>query len=256
MKLKTLLIDDEASARSRLKKLLAPHPDLEIIGEASDGLDAVQQISTRQPELIFLDVQMPGLNGFEVLQALPRDKPLPLVIFATAFDEHALAAFEANALGYLLKPINGERLQQSIERALTLAQNKSQAETEQQRLRSITQAAAHAAPLAQLVARKRDRFVLLRPDQVVFLRVEDGLVRLHTDTENYWTDYQLNDLEARLPAPPFFRAHRAVIVNLRKVKELAPFAKSTFLLLMHDRAATEIQVSERQAKKLRELLEL
>lgn len=199
---------------------------------------------------------MPGLNGFEVLQALPKDKPLPLVIFATAFDEHALAAFEANALGYLLKPINRERLQQSIARAIQLAANQSQANSEQQRIRSITQAAAHAAPLAQLVARKRDRFILLRPDQVVFFRVEDGLVRLHTDAENYWTDYQLNDLEARLPSPPFFRAHRGVIVNLRKVKELAPFAKSTFLLLMNDHAATEIQVSERQAKKLRELLEL
>lgn len=195
---------------------------------------------------------MPGLNGFEVLQALPNDRPLPLVIFATAFDEHALAAFEANALGYLLKPINRERLQQSIKRALQLAANQSQSASEQQRLRTAT----NAAPLAQLVARKRDRFVLLRPDQVIFFRIEDGLVRLHTDIEKYWTDYQLNDLEARLPSPPFFRAHRGVIVNLRKVKELAPFAKSTFLLLMNDPAATEIQVSERQAKKLRELLEL
>jgi DNA-binding LytR/AlgR family response regulator len=252
MKLKTILIDDEASARSRLKKLLAAHPDIEIIGEASDGLDAVNQIATLQPELIFLDVQMPGLNGFEVLQSLPADKPLPLVIFATAFDEHALAAFEANALGYLLKPINRERLQQTIARAIQLAANQSQAASEQQRLRKVAQ----AAPLAQLVARRRDRFVLLRPDQVVFFRVEDGLVRLHTDTENYWTDYQLNDLEARLPSPPFFRAHRAVIINLRKVKELVPFAKSTFLLLMNDHATTEVQVSERQSKRLRELLEL
>jgi two-component system LytT family response regulator/two-component system response regulator LytT len=140
----------------------------------------------------------------------------------------------------------------SQERALKLAANLPQADSEQQRLRSVVQ----AAPLAQLVARKRDRFILLRPEQVVFFRVEDGLVRLHTETENYGTDYQLNDLEARLPSPPFFRAHRAVIVNLRKVKELVPFAKSTFLLLMNDHAATEIQVSERQTKKLRELLEL
>ncbi len=236
--------------------MLAAHPDIEIIGEAADGLAAVQQISTLAPDLIFLDVQMPGLNGFEVLQALPNDKPLPLVIFATAFDAHALAAFEANALGYLLKPVNRARLQQSLARALQLAAHQSQANSERQRIRTVIQEAAQAAPLAQLVARKRDRLILLRPDQVVFLRVEDGLVRLHTDTENYWTDYQLNDLEARLPAPPFFRAHRAVLVNLRKVKELAPFAKSTFLLLMNDQVATEIQVSERQAKKLRELLGL
>lgn len=223
-----------------------------MIGEANDGLAAVNQTITLQPDLLFLDVQMPGLTGFEVLQALPPDKPLPLVIFATAFDEHALAAFEANALGYLLKPINRERLQQTLARALQLATNQAQADSEQQRLRSLS----HTTALTQLVARRRDRFLLLRPEQVIFFRIEDGLVRLHTETENYWTDYQLNDLEARLPVPPFFRAHRAVLVNLRKVKEFAPFAKSTFVLTMNDQAATEIQVSERQAKKLRELLEL
>jgi two-component system, LytTR family, response regulator len=123
---------------------------------------------------------------------------------------------------------------------------------ERQRITAIVQ----AAPLAQFVGRRRDRLVLLRPEQVVFFRLEDGLLRIHTEAENYWSDYQLNDLEARLPTPPFFRAHRAALVNLRKVKEVAPCAKSTFLLFMNDQAGTEIQVSERQAKKLRALLAL
>src|ERR1051326_4525607 len=110
MKLKTLIVDDEASARSRLRKLLSAHPELELIGEASDGVEAVTRIEQWQPDLLLLDVQMPGLNGFEVLQALSKTARLPLVVFATAYDEYALAAFQANAIGYLLKPINREQL--------------------------------------------------------------------------------------------------------------------------------------------------
>ncbi len=225
---------------------------MEIIGEARDGLEAVTLIGQLQPDLLLLDVQMPGLNGFEVLQSLPAKVRLPLVIFATAYDEYALAAFEANAIGYLLKPINRERLSQAVERAHKLSLSATQADDERERIRAVVKRAA--SPLQQIVARKRDRFVLLRLDQIFFFRVESGLLRAKTEAESYWTDYQINELEARLPSPPFFRAHRAVIVNLQKVKEIAPFAKSSYLLLMNDRAASEIQVSERQSKKLRELL--
>jgi DNA-binding LytR/AlgR family response regulator len=252
-KLKTVIIDDEASARSRLRKLLAAHAEIEIVGEADDGLKAVAGIEQWRPDVIFLDVQMPGLNGFEVLQALPKSVSLPLVVFATAYDEYALAAFEANAVGYLLKPINRERLAHAVERAQKLLLSDAQADDERARIRQVVKAAAPS--LQQIVARKRDRFILLDLDQVFFFRVEDGLVKVKTDGESYWTDYQLAELESRLPDPPFFRAHRAVIVNLRKVKEIAPFFKSSFLLIMNDRDASQIQVSERQSKKLRELLQ-
>jgi len=252
-RLKTLIIDDEASARSRLRKLLNTHPEIEIIGEAGNGLEAVAGIERWRPDLIFLDVQMPGLNGFEVLQALPKQPPLPLVIFATAYDEYALAAFEANAVGYLLKPINRERLRQAVERAYKLFLSEAQADDERQRIRQMLKTAA--PPLQQIVARKRDRFVLLPLEDILFFRMEDGLVKVKTEAALYRTDYQITDLEARLPDPPFFRAHRSVIVNLGKVKEIAPFFKSTYLLIMSDPEASEIQVSERQSKKLREMLE-
>jgi DNA-binding LytR/AlgR family response regulator len=251
--LRTLIIDDEASARSRLRKFLSDHSEIEIVGEASDGLNAVAAIEALRPDLIFLDVQMPGLNGFEVLRALPKTVPLPLVIFATAYDEYALAAFEADAIGYLLKPINRERLRQAVERAQKLILSDAQADDERERIRHVVQTAVPS--LQQIVARKRDRYVLLDLDQILFFRVEDGLVKVKTEAELYWTDYQLTDLEARLPDPPFFRAHRSVIVNLRKVKEIAPFFKSSFLLIMSDRDGSQIQVSERQSKKLRELLQ-
>jgi len=175
------------------------------------------------------------------------------VIFATAYDEYALAAFETNAVGYLLKPINRERLRQAVERAYKLFLSEAQADDERQRIRQMVKTAA--PPLQQIIARKRDRFVLLPLEDIFFFRVEDGLVKVKTERALYRTDYQITDLEARLPDPPFFRAHRSVIVNLRKVKEVAPFFKSIYLLIMNDPEASEIQVSERQSKKLRELLE-
>jgi two-component system LytT family response regulator len=251
MKLKTLIIDDEASARSRLRKLLGAHPEVEIIGEARNALEALAQIEQWQPDLLLLDVQMPGLNGFELLRALPPTATLPLVIFATGYDQYALAAFEANAVSYLLKPINRASLGRAIERAYKLSLSETQVEEERARWREVLH---QTPPLEQIVARKSNRFVLLPLEQIFFFRVEDGLLRAKTEAESYWTDYQIKELETRLPYPPFFRAHRAVLVNLRKVKEIAPFDKNTYLLLMNDRAGSEIQVSARQAQKLRALL--
>jgi len=247
-------VDDEAPARSRLRKLIAAHPEIEIIGEAADGVEAVAGIARMKPDLVFLDVQMPGLTGFEVLQSLPKETPLPLVIFATAYDRYALEAFEANAVSYLLKPVNRERLAQAVERASKLAGNESSTSEERERIQRTVHTAA--PPLQQIVARRRDRFLLLPLDQIIFFEVENGVVRAKTESDRYWTDYQINDLEARLPDPPFFRAHRSVIVNLGKVREIAPFLKSTYLLVMNDRESSEIQVSERQSKRLRQVLQV
>ncbi len=245
-------MDDEAPARSRLRKLIAAHPEIEITGEAADGVEAVAGIARMKPDLVFLDVQMPGLSGFEVLQSLPKETPLPLVIFATAYDQYALEAFEANAVSYLLKPTNRERLAQAVERACKLAASESSTSEERERIQRTVQTAA--PPLQQIVARRRDRFLLLPLDQIIFFEVENGVVRVKTESERYWTDYQINDLEARLPDPPFFRAHRSVIVNLGKVKEIAPMMKSTYLLVMNDKESSEIRVSERQSKRLRQMI--
>lgn len=236
-----------------MTKLLAAYPEIQIIGEATDGVAAVEQIGQTTPDLIFLDVQMPGLTGFEVLRALPPDRPLPLVVFATAFDQYALDAFEANAVSYLLKPINRERLAQAIERARRLRANESQTAIEHQRIYQLTRTAA--PKLEQIVARRRDRFVLLRLDQICFFEVADGTVKVKTDNDSYWTDYQINDLETRLPDPPFFRAHRSAIVNLQKVKEIAPSQKSSYVIVMNDQTGSEIHVSERQSKRLRQVLQ-
>jgi DNA-binding LytR/AlgR family response regulator len=252
MSVKTLLVDDETAARSRLRKLLASFPEVSIVGEARDGIEALAAISEERPDLVFLDVQMPGLDGFEVLRSLPAETPWPLVVFATAFDQYALAAFEANAAGYLLKPVNAEKLRKTVERVCRLLGSPEQVSGERDRLRKL----AGAAPgeLRQVVARMRDRFLLIPLEDVCFFSVADGLTRVKTEAGLYRTDYTVQDLEARLPDPPFFRAHRSVIVNLRKVKEIRPMFKGSYSLVMKDREATEVQVSERQSRIIREML--
>jgi two-component system, LytTR family, response regulator len=246
----SLIIDDEPPARARLSRMLTAHSSMVgVIGEARDGLEALEKISGLRPDLVFLDVEMPGLNGFQVLQSLPEDVSLPLIVFTTGYDQHALAAFEANAVAYLLKPVEAERLAQVIDRAWRIHSFEAPRGAERRTLSSFIQNAP--APLQQVVGRKRDRFFLLSPEEIIFFRADGGVVRAHTATEGYWVNYQLNYLEACLPEEMFFRAHRSVIVNLTKVKEMRSYSKSSFLLLMSDREQTEIKVSERQASLLR-----
>lgn len=244
--MRSIVVDDEESARERLKRMLAQHPDIQVVGEARDGLEAVQQIEELRPDLLFLDIELPGLSGFEVLQAIPPEVTLPYVIFATGYDQHALAAFEANALAYLLKPVEPERLAQAVERARKLG-------TRQDEREHILQVARESPKtLRQIVCRKRDRLVLMQPEQILWFQVEDGIVKAHAGAETFWVNYQLGELEASLPSDLFFRARREVLVNLGKIREIRPYFKSGFLLVMGDAASTEITVSERQARSLRQ----
>src|SRR5258707_9604148 len=250
--LRTLLVDDEPNARTRLRRLLQNEERVEIIGEASDGLEAVAEIERLRPDLIFLDIQMPGLDGFEVLRALPAGQPKPLIIFVTGFHEHAMAAFEANAIAYLLKPIEPERLREMVERAWRLqhfAEDRAQA-TDQ--LHQFTVNVSRN--FRQIVARKLDRFLLLDPAEILYFYMDHGIVRARTSDDNVWVNYQLGDLEQGLSEFNFFRAHRASLVNLRRVKEIRPNTRSAFLLIMDDAAKTQIEVSERQARALRAII--
>lgn len=246
--MKCLLIDDEESARARLRRMLAEHPDVEILGEARDGLEAVEKIDELRPDLVFLDIELPGLTGFEVLRSLPEGSAMPLVIFVTGYDQHALAAFEADALAYLLKPVEADRLAQAVDRARRLAGPGGDRE------RAHIAEAARRAPSSfrQIVCRKHDRVVLMPPDQVFWFQVEDGIVKAHTAAGPFWVNYQLGELEAGLPADLFFRARREVLVNITKIREIRPYFKSGFLLIMPDSAGTEIVVSERQARGFRQ----
>jgi two-component system, LytTR family, response regulator len=247
--LRSLVIDDEPNARMRLRRLLSNEDRIEVIGEARDGLEAVTEIQRLRPDLVFLDVQMPGLDGFETLKALPTELALPLIIFVTGFHEHAMAAFEANAIAYLLKPIEPERLREMVERAWRLqnfAGDRAQVADQVHRL-----TASVPRNFRQIVARRLDRFLLLDPSEILYFYIDHGIVRARTDEDTVWVNYQLGDLEQGLSEFSFFRAHRSSLVNLRHVREIKPSSRSSFLLVMDDAAKTEIEVSERQAKILR-----
>lgn len=248
--LRSLLVDDEPAARSRLARLLRAYPQVSVIGEAADGLQAIGSIEEHRPDLVFLDIEMPGLNGFQVLRALSDGVPMPLVIFVTGYDEHALQAFEANALAYLLKPVEPERLAVVIARAERITRGSPREAQERRTVEKV----AHAVPLVlrQIVARKREARILLSPNDVVFFAAEDGVVKAHTASDCLWVNYQLAELEAGLPPEQFFRAHRKAIVNLNQVAQIQAYFKSSFLLHMADAAHTEIAVSTRQSKLLRE----
>jgi DNA-binding LytR/AlgR family response regulator len=248
--MRSIIIDDEESARSRLARLLAAHPDVQVAAEARDGLEAVEKIEAVRPDLLFLDIEMPGLGGFDVLRSLQPTVPLPLVIFVTGYDQHALAAFEANALAYLLKPIRPERLAQAVEHARKLIAANGAREREQQQVLQI--ARESSKPLRQIVCRKRDRLVLVPPEQIFWFRVEDGVVKARTERETYHVNYQIAELETRLPEEQFFRARREVLINLNRIKEIRPDFKSGFVLVMSDAAASEIAVSARQAHQFRQ----
>jgi len=253
MSLRALVIDDEASARSRLRKLLDPYPSVVIEADAEDGVAALEAIQRYRPDVVFLDVQMPGLNGFEVIQALPPEE-LPLIVFVTAYDEYALAAFEANAVAYLLKPVAPARLEAVVQRLEKIAHAPDEASQEASRAQIV--ARSQVMPLHHVLAIQRDRFLLIPPAEVCFFRVEDGITKVKTSTALYRTNYAIGDLESRLPTPPFFRAHRSVIANLNMIASVSPMFKGTLLLTMKDAQSSEIQVSERQTKLVRDLLQL
>jgi DNA-binding LytR/AlgR family response regulator len=248
--MKSIIVDDEESARARLGRMLTAYPDIVMVGEARDGLEAVEMIEAQRPDLVFLDIQMPGLTGFEVLQSIPASVAMPLVIFVTGYDRHALAAFEANALAYLLKPVEAERLTQAVERARKLGGTAKEGEREREQILRVARESPKV--LQQIVCRKRDRVVLTPPEQICWFQVEDGVVKAHTAADTFTVNYQLGELEASLPAEVFFRARREVLVNLTRIREIRPYFKSGFLLVMPDAAATEIVVSERQARSLRQ----
>jgi DNA-binding LytR/AlgR family response regulator len=253
MRISALIADDEAAARSRLRKLLAPYEFELVEGDAHDGVATLEAIRKHRPRVVFLDVQMPGLNGFEVIEALPPES-MPLIVFVTAYDEYALAAFDANAVAYLLKPVTGQRLAAVMPRIRQLVESPAEAAREVERTHAI--AGSRRPPLQHVLAVQREGYLLIPLADVCSFQVENGVTYVKTSTASYRTNYAIGDLEARLPTPPFFRAHRSTIANLDKVAAINPLFKGALMLKMKDSQGSEIQVSERQAKRVRELLQI
>jgi two-component system LytT family response regulator len=247
-RMRVLIVDDESPARERLRRMLAEIETAEIVGEAQDGVRAVEMIEALSPDLVLLDIQMPGLDGFGVIEAL--DAPPP-IIFVTAYDEYAIRAFEVHALDYLLKPFSRERLEQALCRARdALAEERSFAGQLAPLLESLV---AQGCYLTRLAVRDRDRIRVLDADEVDWIGVEGEQVMVHAGEGAYPIRRTLAELEARLDPAHFFRAHRSAVVNLDRVKEVIPWFKGSHKLRLTTGA--EVDLSRAQARALRKILD-
>jgi two-component system LytT family response regulator/two-component system response regulator LytT len=258
--LKALVVDDEQLAREELCFLLGQAGDVEIVAEAADGVGALRMAGELRPDVLFLDVQMPGLTGFEVARRLMEAEVLPQLVFVTAFDQYAIDAFSVNAVDYLLKPVDAERLEHTLDRvrrrlASEQAARLSLAPADLERVIEAVQ--ARRGRRDQLAVRVNERFVLVQADEVIHASVVDEAIVVVTNlvsgTSNYRT---LDELQTRLDPAVFWRVHRSHLVNITKIKEIVPWFSRNYLLKMKDSKATEIPVSRAQTRRLREYLQL
>jgi two-component system LytT family response regulator len=241
--IRALLVDDEEPARARLRRLLTEAGGVDVVGEAADGGQAVEQIVRLAPALVFLDIQMPGSSGLEVAASLPA--PRPHVVFCTAFDEYAVDAFELNAVDYLLKPVSRARLDKALERVRARAANAERDDGLDRMTRS-------GGGPGRFLVRKGQAYRVVAAREVSCILSDGGLTQLHAGGEHYWMPPTLNDLEARLDERRFFRISRAAIVNLDAVRELVPIAGGSGELTLKD--GTRLEVSRRRFRDLADRL--
>jgi two-component system, LytTR family, response regulator LytT len=280
MTLKALIVDDEQLARDELQYLLSSIDDVEVVAQGKNGIEAIALVPRLEPDVVFLDVQMPGLDGFAVLRKLLEKsgpETLPQIIFATAFDKYAVRAFEVNAVDYLLKPFDRARLEQALDRVRARLQNPAQngndpassaphapALSRQQvdsLIRLIEQqsgaAPANGRSSSKIVVQAGTRMLLVDQKELCFAAIEEGVISIATPTvEGQSKCRTLEELLELLDPQIFWRAHRSYVVNINHIKEVVPWFKSSYQLRMNDRKNTEIPVSRAQTRRLRELFKL
>ena len=255
-----IVVDDEPLAREELAFLLKAHPEIKVVAEGRNGVEAFQLIKEHQPDLVFLDVAMPGQDGLELVRRLLDKKnkvvKIPQVIFATAYDQYAVQAFELNAIDYLLKPIDKGRLAQSIERVRRVMEGQSHSTEKLEELMRMLRERSSAQQL-KLLLRSNGRLMLVDPKELIYATIEDGLITMVTKEMEGESNYRtIEELQTNLDPTHFWRAHRSYLVNINHIKEVMPWFKSSYQLRMNDRKGTEIPVSRAQTKRLRELLKL
>lgn len=260
MTLKALIIDDEYPARQELRFMLGCFNNIEIVGEATCATEALTLIKALDYQVLFLDINLPGMNGLElgaVIQELPRP---PFVIFVTAYDDHAIEAFDVNAIDYILKPIDEKRLKRAIDRVIKAQQEreacKPMTSADNLTLDAAKQAATNTSEIKinRIPAEKQGKTILVDIGDLFYAFTERDYVYIKTFSDKLFTRFTLKELEARLGGGMFFRTHRCYIVNLHKVKEIVPFFNGTYNLVLEDKDQSEVPVSRAQAKKLRKIL--
>ena len=256
-KITALIVDDEQPARDELAFLLKGFPQVELVGQGKNGLEAVSLVRELNPQLVLLDVQMPGLDGLGVIKRLLDRKVLmPLVVFVTAYDHYAVQAFEVNAVDYLLKPIARSRLQKTIAKVQRMVETAESPDGRMERLVQMVQERP-ASVSTRLVVKSGGRLVLVNSDDVVYASIQDGVISIVTkDIEGQSNFRTVEELQGNLDPNTFWRVHRSYLVNVNRIKEVVPWFKSSYQLKMDDRKQTEVPVSRAQTRRLRELLKL
>jgi two-component system, LytTR family, response regulator len=262
MDLRAVLVDDEQLARDELGFLLGQVGGIEVIGQAGNGLEALSTIERLQPDVVFLDIQMPGLTGFQVARRMLDKQVSAQIIFVTAYDQHAIEAFEVNAVDYLLKPVDPVRLGLAVERAQRRVTSDRSLDTGNggllnEQLEKIVELVAERQQRRERLAIKvGERFMLVHSEEIVYASLADEAITVvtnqHVGTSNYRT---LDELHERLDPTVFWRVHRSHLVNINKIKEIVPWFRN-YILRMKDEKSTEIPVSRTQTRRLRDYLKL
>ncbi len=251
--LSALIVDDEQLASDELAYLLKEFPDVEVVGTARNGLQAVRLIGDLEPDVVFLDVQMPGLDGLGVIRKLQESNiPLPYFILATAFEQYAVEAFRLEALDYLLKPVERDRLALTVERARRFLSERNKPPAE-----LPTPPRAAAPHRTKLLVRSSNRNFIVDANEMIYATIDDGLITVSTTGMEGQSNYRtIEELQSNLDPETFWRVHRSYLVNINRIKEVIPWFKSSYMLRMDDKKQTEIPVSRVQTKRLRMLLKL
>jgi len=259
--MRVVVVDDEQLAREELCFQLEQVGNAEVVAQAGNGLEALAAVERHDPDLVFLDVQMPGLTGFEVARRLlEHSEESPALIFVTAFDQHAIEAFEVNAVDYLLKPVDAARLEQALQRArrrVSAERTGEKAPLNDQLERIVKMMSGRQIHRDQVAVKVGERFLLVQADDIIYASLADESINIVTGhvagTSNYRT---LDDLQGRLDPEIFWRVHRSHLVNINKIKEIVPWFSRNYILRMKDAKGTEIPVSRSQTQRLREYLKL
>jgi len=250
-KIKVLVADDEPLARERLSGVLSQEPDIEVVGQARDGEEAVTAIHDDSPDLVFLDVQMPQMSGFDVIEAVGSDK-MPLVIFVTAYDQHALKAFQVRALDYLLKPFDRERFKDALSRARKQLERDENGDLGRRLLALVKDLRRDQPKSDRLVVKSGGRLFFLRTDEIDWVEAAGNYVRLHVGPGSHLLRETMNAIEGRLDPEKFFRIHRSRIVNMERIQELQPWLNGEYAVLL--RTGTRLTLSRGYREKLQDRL--
>jgi len=250
-KTSVVIVDDERLSRKRMRRLLSAEQDMDVIGECATGQEAIAFINQSRPDVLFLDIQMPQMDGFEVLQAVSFAR-VPIVIFVTAYDEYAVRAFEVHAFDYLLKPFDRNRFQETVQRARSQLQQLQTGELNQ-RLTALLDSLNGRRRLADRIAVKTGgHVVFVKTQNIDWIEAADNYVCLHCGTETHALRETMNSLESRLDSSRFLRIHRSTIVNVDRIKELQPWFRGDYLVILHD--ATQLTLSRNYRERLKAAL--